>query len=234
MEKKKGKIEIKEIEKKGQFIKVINQKNQGVVSSRNNAIRMAKGTYIFPLDGDDKIAPTCLSQLYEAIINNRGDVIYSGGMYFGNVSGPLELMKPTKLNMCIGNRVCVSALYRKEDWVKYGGYDEIMNEGLEDWEFWLNFVKENKTFYKVEEPLFFYRKLAISRNSIINEQEYKKLIKIIREKHKKLYDWRFKISVLFSKIGNFLYRKKINKSGKVIVKICKIPMPISFFKGKKR
>ena len=29
---------------------------------------------------------------------------------------------------------------------KYGGYDENMKNGLEDWEFWLNFIEDKKFF----------------------------------------------------------------------------------------
>ena len=57
-------------------ISCIDQENQGVIASRNNAITQAKGEYIFPLDGDDKIASDCLEKLYNAMINNKGDVIY--------------------------------------------------------------------------------------------------------------------------------------------------------------
>lgn len=205
-------------------IRLINQQNQGVISARNNAISQANGTYVFPLDGDDKIAPDCLEKLYHAMINHKGDVIYCIGKYFGNKNETINERAATKFNMCTRNRVHVSALYRKEDWKKYGGYDQAMKDGLEDWEFWLNFVEDDKSFYKINEPLFFYRNLDVSRNSGISKSTEQKLIKIIKNKHKKLFDWKFNLMFLLRKITRFLYQKKITKSGKMLIKICKIPV----------
>ena len=205
-------------------IRYIDQKNQGVIASRNNAIAKAKGEYIFPLDGDDKIASNCLEKLHNAMINYKGDVIYCDVEYFGNKTGRMENLAPTKFNMCLCNRVCVSALYRKKDWQRYGGYDEIMKQGLEDWEFWLNFVEDNKSFYKVDEPLLFYRILDSSRNSSISKSLEKELYKKVRKKHKKLF-FKFSYLLLFNKIIRFFYQRKITKSGKLCIKICKIPLP---------
>ncbi len=207
-------------------ISYIDQKNQGVIASRNNAITQAKGEYIFPLDGDDKIASDCLEKLYNAMMNNKGDVIYCDVEYFGNKTGRMENIAPTKFNMCLCNRVCVSALYRKKDWKKYGGYDQIMKRGLEDWEFWLNFVEDNKRFYKVNEALFFYRIIDKSRNNSISKSIGKELVKIIRQKHKKLFGWKFRLKLVLSKIVRFFYQQKITKSGKLCIKICRIPLII--------
>ena len=217
----------KYIEKYDNF-KLLNQANKGVVAARNNAIAQAIGKYIFPLDGDDKIAPDCLRKLHDAILNSKGDVIYCGGEYFGNREGRLDDIAATKFNMCLCNRVCVSALYHKDDWVRYGGYDEIMKQGLEDWEFWLNFIEDNKSFYKIDEALFFYRIVNASRNQSVSKSKGKELVKIIRKKHKKLFGWKFKIKLLFFKLMRFFYRKKVTKSGQVCIKICAIPLSVKF------
>ena len=41
---------------------VIAQENKGVSAARNTAIRAAKGTYILPVDADDKIADTLIEK----------------------------------------------------------------------------------------------------------------------------------------------------------------------------
>ena len=165
---------------------MINQENQGVVSARNNGIKQSKGEYIYPLDGDDKIAPTCLEKLCQSMDKNKGDVIYSKVQYFGNKTGEFKTLPATHFNMSLFNQVVVSALFRKCDWEKYGGYDQNMKKGLEDWEFWLNFCEDNKKFYKVDEILFFYRITANSRNNISSKKQ-KELFKYIRKKHYKFY-----------------------------------------------
>lgn len=167
-------------------IKIIKQNNQGVVLSRNNAIKIAKGKYIYPLDADDKIAPTCLKKLYTIMKEGIYDVVYSQTEFFGAKNGLFCLPKPSKKNMSKRNCVVCSALYKKSDWKKFGGYDTEMNEGYEDWEFWLNFIENNKKFYRIDEVLFFYRQKNKSRNTSIPTNTIKKLLKYIYNKHKKL------------------------------------------------
>lgn len=195
-------------------IKVISQKNQGVVCARNNAIQHAVGQYIYPLDGDDTITPTCLEKLYAHRTN--GDVIYSNVQCFGLTNDELKLKHPSLWNMCAGNQIVVSALYHKSDWEKYKGYDPAMKDGLEDWEFWLNFIEDGKKFYCVPEKLLNYRILSSSRNRGYNA---KKLKKYIYKKHPKIG----KLSILYS-IAKFFFQSKHTKKGHFIIKIFKIPV----------
>ena len=51
---------------------LINQENQGVSMARNNAIAIAKGKYILPIDPDDYVFENTLSTIYEEI--NRSDL----------------------------------------------------------------------------------------------------------------------------------------------------------------
>ena len=203
------------------FIHLIDQSNQGVVASRNNAINIAQGKYIYPLDADDKIAPNCLERLYTVIEQNVFDVVYSQTYFFGQKDGLFELELPDKHNMFNSNCVVCSALYRKSDWEKYGGYDEAMKHGYEDWEFWLNFIEDNKEFYRIDEVLFFYRCQQCSRNSTISRDNQKKLNEYVHKKHIKLFEyqptlfipWNKKIKLLFKKIflSKTIYKYKKKK-----------------------
>lgn len=132
--------------------------------------------------------------------------------------------------MSLRNRVPCSALYLKSNWEKYGGYDPIMADGLEDWDFWLNFVEDNKVFYKIKETLFFYRIRKPSRNSEISKRTHRKLRHVVRHKHHKLYGLPFKLRFVCFMIQRFLFQKKITKSGKTMIKIFTIPILIQRFK----
>ena len=174
------------IEKYPMRIRGINQPNSGVVQARNNAIAQARGKYIFPVDGDDLIAPTCLEKLYEAMEKGLGDVVYSQTEFFGSSTGLFELPLPTRELMIHQNCVVCSALYRKTDWDKYGGYDENCKDGYEDWCFWLSFVAEERRFYRLDETLFFYRQAIKSRN-VDAVDKSKKILKYVKEKFCSLY-----------------------------------------------
>lgn len=204
-------------------IRLINQDNSGVIAARNAGLTAARGEYIFPLDGDDKMAPDCLGKLYEAIQQGLGDVVYGDTVYFGAMSGKMELSEPTRLNMIMGNCVPCSALYRKTDALKYGGYDANMRKGLEDWEFWLNFVCDKKKFYRLPTNVLQYRILPMSRNRSFSRHDYESLLSYMKNKHRQLFSWRPLV-----KFWKFIYNKKTTQNGRCIVKFCKIP--VYFFK----
>ncbi len=214
---KSGEI-LKQYASKDSRIKIITQENTGVISARNNGINMAVGKYIYPLDGDDKITPDCLELLYNSMISEKGDVIYSEVAFFGAKSGIKYLPSPTKLNMSKNNYVVCSALYKKSDWVKYDGYDENMKKGLEDWEFWCNFIYDNKKFYRIPKILFYYRQSHNTRSGSYGKKEQKELVKYVVKKHK------LNGYILLRSIVNFFFQYKINKSGKNVLKIFKIPV----------
>lgn len=56
---------------------LINQENQGVSAARNNAIKVAKGEYIYLLDGDDILAPGAVDRMVGYLQEYSPDVIIS-------------------------------------------------------------------------------------------------------------------------------------------------------------
>lgn len=177
---------LKQYVKKDSRIKIINQKNQGVIVSRTNAIKKAHSEYIFMLDGDDKIAPTTLEKTYKAIISGKGDVITFRVMQFGRKNGEKILPKPNKINMADRNCLVNAALMKKEDFFTCGGFDERFSSMLEDYDLWLNLLyKQNKKFYRIPEILFFYRikPKKLSRNYQRRNTDLKDIIKLLRIKY---------------------------------------------------
>jgi glycosyltransferase involved in cell wall biosynthesis len=56
-------------------IVLINQENQGVSMARNNALAVAKGEYILPIDPDDYIHANTLNQVYQRVKQDDIDVL---------------------------------------------------------------------------------------------------------------------------------------------------------------
>ncbi len=146
--------------------------NSKPAAVRNLAIKMSNGSYILPLDGDDLISPSYIARAITVFIENPSiSVVYCKANYFGEKTGEWQLPPFDELEIIEKNMVHCSALYRKNDWLKLGGYCENLIHGREDWDFWLQFVKRKMFFYRIPEVLFFYRQLPKSRSSFLTDTE---------------------------------------------------------------
>ena len=56
-------------------VQVIHKKNGGLVSARQAGIKLAKGDYIFNLDGDDALLPDALESAYDIIKDTGADIV---------------------------------------------------------------------------------------------------------------------------------------------------------------
>lgn len=222
-----------ELKEKG--YNIIFQKNQGLGKTRNNAIKLAKGKYILPLDADNKITPDYIIKAIEILEKDSEiSIVYSDRQLFGNSD---EIIKVGDFNLekildC--NYIDACAIFRKSVWVEIDGYDENMPaQGLEDWDFWLSSIEKGYRFYYIPEPLFWYRLLdnsmliSLNRNSIFNV-----LIKYITKKHIHLYGFKltedvFELKERLIRLNDeviTLRNSKAYRIGKIVLR------PFSFFK----
>ena len=59
-------------------IRVIHQENAGAASARNAAIAIARGTYLYFMDGDDWCDPEMLSDMYSVAAEHDLDLLVTG------------------------------------------------------------------------------------------------------------------------------------------------------------
>ena len=161
-------------------IKYIYQENGGVSSARNNGVAHSKGEYILPLDGDDKIAPELLELTLQEIVKDRNiRVVYTDVQYFG-VRNDIYKLPDFSIEKLMGqNILCVTALFRREDFEKTGGFNNNMREGFEDWDFWMSMFQDGKGIaYKIPKILFYYRIKPVSRNNTAAKKniDYRRLV----------------------------------------------------------
>ncbi len=142
-----------------QRYRVIRQQNTGLGKARNNAIRMAQGEYIIPLDADNHLLPTMIERTIKVLDDEPGiEVVYGDLCRFGEDDrmdrvGPYDfgrLYRSNYIDACAG--------FRKSLWERIGGYDESMPVmGFEDWDFWLRASVAGARFRYVPEAFFNYR-----------------------------------------------------------------------------
>nr|WP_294988529.1 glycosyltransferase family A protein [uncultured Sediminibacterium sp.] len=171
---------------------VIFQTNGGPASARNTGVKASKGTYILPLDADNKITPDYINKAIPILTEKAVDIVYARPIFFGDLSQRKRQYKVRKyddLNIVTGNFADACAVYKKTVWEKNGGYDTyIPFYGFEDWEFWINAASNGFHFYFLDEKLFYYRIVANSVITGYNQEERITLNKqYIAKKHSDFY-----------------------------------------------
>ena len=163
-------IKLEELERDN--YKVIHIENSGVSVARNVGIANANGEFILPLDADDKIAPTYIAEAIQILENNSAlKLVYADCGFFGELQGISPVPSFTLKGILFENLIYNAAIFRKTDFNKTNGYDSAFRTGWEDWDFWLDFIKNEKEVYKINKVLFYYRIKKESRNSlIVNEK----------------------------------------------------------------
>ena len=211
---------LKKYAKQDKRIKIITQKNSGVIAARNNAIATARADYIYPLDSDDIITPDCLEKLYAAMVAGKGDIITTRVVMFSPKGrGELSLPKPTKSNMVIHNCMVNAALFRKKDFNETGGYDPAFNATIEDYDLWMNLMfKHNKKAYRIPEVLFYYRvKPGGESRNAMGASKYRELRKYMKKKYPEMR--KYIIIKWAKKIARMVLKKEPNA-----IKIFRIPV----------
>jgi glycosyltransferase involved in cell wall biosynthesis/Tfp pilus assembly protein PilF len=168
-------------------IKLIEQENCGLSSARNRGIRAASGKFFIPLDADDKLEKTFIEKALSIIRKNPGmGFVYSHIKHFGEREDIYYLPEFDAAKLLTNNIVCVCSLINIKTWEQTGGYNEDMKEGYEDWDFWIHAAKLGWKGYRIDEPLFFYRK---RKNSMLSDSNKKaeKLFATIVSNHPELY-----------------------------------------------
>jgi len=182
---------IDELQNKFQF-RVIHQENRGLAETRNVGIRVANGSYILPLDSDDKIGPTYIENAVKTLeLNQNIGIVYCKAILFGEKQGEWMLPNYSFEQMLTQNLIFNCALFRREDYDKTKGYNLNMKEGWEDWDFWLSLIEQGLLVERLDEVGFYYR---IRNNSMVrslNKEKNDRLRKQIYINHIDLYTKHF-------------------------------------------
>lgn len=166
----------------------INKNNEGVSVARNIGASYANGKYLLPLDSDDLIDSTYLEKAVKHFEENPlTKLVYCKARFFGDLNKSWDLEEYSYESLLWNNCIFVSAIFRKEDFVKSGGFNPNMVYGFEDWDFMLSLLLPNDVVYRIPEELFFYRIRQSSRNATASQFRDDSLAQIVQN-HKLLYE----------------------------------------------
>lgn len=168
-------------------IRYIKRNNCGLAASLNHAVNISHGKFIARMDADDISYPQRLKLQYDCLTNNpncimtgsNADVIDMYGNYLYTSNLPVEhrqiVMSLDKTSPFFHS----SAFYRKDTFLKCGGYYEPVRHHVEDFILW-NKLKNYGILNNIVEPLIKYR---IVPEALTNRESVKtnKMINIAKD-----------------------------------------------------
>ena len=185
---------LREYENKSSKIKVINQANSGVATTRNTALKHAKGEYLAFLDSDDFVRENYLSRLYDAAIDTRSDIVICN---FYRYYEQINLAKPVLykfrrgvfdkheiLKGLIPDNLIHSYLWNKL-WKReiFENYSTFPNMKFEDFAVMSQLMYKADKIAVINDALYYYRirKTSIVRSiSLQTQNDYMKAYALIR------------------------------------------------------
>jgi glycosyltransferase involved in cell wall biosynthesis len=157
-------------------IKIIrNEKNSGAAASRNNAIKVATGTFLAIMDADDIALPSRLDrQVAYMQANPQTDVLGTAMQYFGT-SRYLNYFPESHdgckamllRNVCFGHSTVMFRRHVFDDGTAY--YNPSLRQYSEEYDLWCRLVDRFK-FANLNEPLLLYRTFPKSIKSDAEEK----------------------------------------------------------------
>ena len=140
---------------------VIYVHGETLASARNEAVRESSGEWIVCLDADDQLTTDYVEKSIDAQQKTGGTLIFP---LVGKVSldGSWQLLRYMKGNLLERNFCVIGSMFRREDFIKVGGFDDRIPI-FEDWELWLK-LWVNGAIIQPSEAIYVYNMRPNSRN----------------------------------------------------------------------
>lgn len=169
--------------------------NSKLATARNIGIEQARGTWLVPLDADDKLAPTYLEKALKATNLDPQRFAYTDAyLWWPEAEGGEKLQKLEAHDydfdeMLIRVTWACTIMYHREAWKQAGGYKPQMSAvgGWEDWEFVIQLGRNGVCGQRVAEPLFYYRQHSPEQMRYYAEAHKPELQEAMRRIHADLY-----------------------------------------------
>lgn len=159
--------------------------NAGLPAARNLGFSRARAPFVFVLDADNRVLPTALARLREALLAGDAAFAYSLVAKFGGDPGLFSDLPWDPKRLARENYIDAMAMVRRVTWEALDGYREGLY-GWEDYDFWLRAAHRGLHGVLVPEILCEYRTHAASMIGITNI-ETRRLRQRFRDEYPSLY-----------------------------------------------
>lgn len=202
--------------KKDQRVRAYTQPNGGACAARNQAVRLAKGEFILPVDADNLIEPGLIADSVKEILKDPSvKVVAPRADFFGERTGEWKL-PPFSLHLLARKNIMdTCALYRKVEWERAGGYCESII-AREDWEFWIAVLKDGGKVVRLPEIGLHYRIRNVSKR-VTDRLLKRHVVKTLNARHPEFFErelggplrYRRSWSVLLNRIYRLFHPRKV-------------------------
>lgn len=158
------------------LVRVFRIKNSGIEKACNFAFSKASGDYVVRVDADDLLFPNYLASM-ENVLSKAYGFFYSNYQVIDGEDNVLKYIRLPKFDpkeiLSRGDFLATGTLIRADVLDQVGPYKcEIINSGLENYEFIIDLLSNGVTGLHVPEVLFKYRRHStniseIKRDAII-------------------------------------------------------------------
>lgn len=170
-------------------IQVLQANHEGVANARNRAVEHLQGRYTMLLDADDAIAPGSLAYLLKRIGRDGNELMYGNfSSWDSKLQKRLHLHHPVRLgksplSFLVRQNISPpgAILFPTNAFDRIGKFDQSV-ASCEDWDFIIRMARAGYRFNKVNQEIFYYRRLPSSASN----QVYRMLasgLEVVRRCH---------------------------------------------------
>ena len=149
-------------------VRVVDQPNAGLPAARNTGAKLARAPLLFFLDSDDLLMPTALEKLAWSLVARPASAFATAW----NVTfGAQQFLWPrgfaSRHAFLFENMATSLAMVRRDVFEQVGGFDQVLQTGGEDYEFWLRCAAHGFWGHDLREYL-----LAVRRKPATDYRDY--------------------------------------------------------------
>lgn len=185
--------------KKDARFRYVYQDNKGLPGARNTGLLLATGEFVFSLDSDDMIEPSYIEEILSIFaMHPTAKIVYTQLRFFGAWEGVWDGPAYTYDDFIWYNVLPPCAVYRRTDFLRVGGYNEWMKKGLEDWDFWLKLLTPIDLVWRIDKPLYLYRKRSTNEISLLEiaQKNKREVMSMLYANHQAIYE-RYKQDIIY-------------------------------------
>jgi hypothetical protein len=159
--------------------------NSGLGLTRNTGFEAAETPFVLPLDADNRLLPECCEACLQEIRKSNAAFAYPTIRQFGNSMHLMGTSQYWPQRLAGGNYIDAMAMISKSAWVQAGGYDRMVHNGWEDYDFWCRLAERGLFGHSVDRVLAEYRvhEQSMLRTTTDPGDNKRRLITDVQQRH---------------------------------------------------